>query len=441
MLYKLIHGEPITNIKIGRYSLESKEAVSSSNEKTGTCKTGDSNFQNASDSQCLAEAHFSTGFSNNTPKMCLPDWRGSDEISVCSEKEEGLKPLVSSLHYLPEQGLLYSANEVKCEYPTKSSSEIVPQSPSFNIQNANLPTVAYSNLTPAAVVTNKGAMPNNIFVCSKVIPVAGNSEYASSHVSDKYAEHINITDPQIPMTSYAKHPSKDLFHSHKYLHIMEQENSTDMHSPRLNPWQHQLLPQQHEQLPPWQGQQFPQQQKPEQHQYLLPSQLLYQSQSKSRPGGREVVISPYFPNLPSPKPDTKPPEASLTLPYSHVPSQLSTSSFPKFLPQTTPASEFIFQTLNKSSSFPASDETFTNTFNSGLISGRTNQNHEALSHQQQLYPDKASQVIKPNQWHGEWLLSFPTFMSLVNRIKSSFVTCSSLTCNLGYTFIIYGNMR
>lgn len=405
MLYKLIHDEPIRDIKIGRYSCLSKEAVlTNTDEQTHKCKTAESYYQNADD----ADAHYSSDGSNNTAKTYPLDRRGSEDTTLCCEEEGRQIPSVSLSHYLPEKVLIFGANDVKSEYSCKASDEAVPKNPYSHFHNTNVPPAAYSTFPPTAVVTTEEPTQRN---CSKhtatVIPITGNNEYSSSQVSDtKYFTQTKSADPQILMGSYAKHPSKDLFNPHKYLHIMEQDSGTCMQSPHLTPWQYQQLPQQHEQLPPWQCQQEPQQ-----YQYLLPSQLLLQPQGSSRPKEREevVVVSPYFSNLPNPKADTTCPVPLPIQPNSHDSPHPSTSSFPSFLPQTSPAPEFLHQTWDKSSRPSASNNTSSNAIGSALILGNTHQVHqEALPYEHQLCPDKVFDIVKPNQWNDDTRTSEPT---------------------------------
>lgn len=381
MIYKLIHDEPIHDIKIGRYSCLNKEAVVTNNdEHIHKCKTAESNHQKADDD----DAHHSSDGSYNTARTYCPDKRGSDDNSLCCKEERRQMPPVSLSHYLPENVLMFGAKDVKSEYS----------------HNTNIPPDASGTLPPTAVVTPKEPTHRNSSkYTATVIPVAGYNEYSSSQLNDKmdFTQTISA-DPQVLIGSYAKQPSKDLFNPHKYLHIMEQDNGTCMQSPHQTPWQCQQLPQQHEQLPPWQCQQQPQQ-----YQYLLPSQLL-QPQGSSGPKDREevVVLSPYFPNLPNPKADTMCPVALPIQPYSHDPPHPSTSSFPSFLPQTSPAPEFLHQTWDKSSRLSASNTTSSNAIGSALILGNTHQVHqEILPYEHKLCRDKVFETVKPNQWNGE----------------------------------------
>lgn len=393
MLYKLIHDEPIHDIKIGRYSCLNKVAVLTNNdEHTHNCKTAESNHQNADDN---ADAHYSSEGSYNTAKTYCPDRRGSDDTTLCYEEVGRQIPPVSLSHYLPKNVLIFGAKDVKSEYSCKAC-DAVPKNP-----YSHFPPAAYSTLPPTAVVTTKEPTQRNSSKhTATVIPMAGNNEYSSSQVSDKkYFTQTRSADPQILVGSYAKHPSEDLFNPHKYLHIMEQDNGTCMQSPHLTQWQCQQLPQQLQQLPQWQYQQ-----QPHQYQYLLPSQLLLQPQGSSRPKEREeaIVVSPYFPNLPNPKADTMCPVALPIQPYSHDPPHPSTSSFPNFLPQTSPAPEFLHQTWDKSSRPSASHNTSSNEIGSALIMGNTHQIHqEALPYEHHLCPDKVFETVRPNQQNGE----------------------------------------
>lgn len=404
MLYKFIHGEPITDIKIGRYPSVSKEAtLANDDEHKHRCKTGESNHQSARDEQYSANTHYSPKCSYNTAEAYPWERQGSGHTALCCKDDGRLKSSPLS-HYLQEKVSLFGEKESNREYACKASSEAVLKNLYPHHHDTNVSPAAYSTLPSAAVVTTEGATQRNTSkYTAEVIPIAGESEYSSSQVSDEYYKQARLKDPQILMENYANHPPRDLFNPHKYLHSMEQDNQTPMHSPHLTQWQYQQPPQQQNQVPPWQCQQFPQQQPSPQYQYFLPSQLHLQPQGSSEPEERElVVVSPYFPNLPNSKADTVCPTALPTQLYNHVPPHLATSSYPSYVSQMSPAAELFLQTSSKSSRPLTSSSAHRSVFGSALMLENSHSNHEeAMPYPQQLYPDKLIGTVQPNQWKGK----------------------------------------
>ena len=393
MLYKFVHGEPITDIKVGRYSCESTKALlakGDANVLYGSKIMGieDADQKETDDAQSFTHSVYNHEDVHDSKTSISSEGKKLDGTILCCEEEERLVPPVPSL-FLPDKVSLFTENNLNCEYSSTVNNEAIAVNSYFNINN--------TAVVPTSFVPSEELTRTNSSHTATVIPAVITSNYGSKHLSASSIPLPGSTDLHVLHTD-SKDPSKNL--SNPYMHFMEHERK-DVEPPQQcqqSPWQHQKPS--HHQQPPQQYQQLSLQPQYlhaiQQYQQLPQSQQFLQEQGYHEPRKDEdvFIVSPYFPNFHDPQVDARQSIAPQQYHHLNLPQPSTFTSDHHCLPLTSPT-QFMPRTWSETFR-PSTSVHPNNNVNSSVALENTQRQQKYLSCQQQLCSNKIFGTAKPH---------------------------------------------
>lgn len=369
MLFKLVHGEPTTDIKVGRHYCGSSKVLLDQKDKNilhrPMAVEGDQNESN--DPDFLRQSFFNHENAHESKTSYeLLEGPNLDEMVHCCDEEERLVPTVPS-HFLPDKVSLFSKVNWESSFNAVASTE-----PYLDI---NKTSVVPSAVAPSKKQTKTSTTAHTATITS----AASTSRYGSSHPSESCTSLSGSPDLYTALGADLKEPSKDLFNPSKYLNFMENDKRTDAQLPQ----QHQC---QQSPPPPQYMQPLRQCQLPHSQQNWQPSpQFLQKECHETRKDGHILIVSPYFPTFNDSQVDFQQSEAPSQQYYHQKPSQPSTAHFQPF-------SQIKNETLR-----PLTLQHPNNNTNYSVTIPNTQ--HYQQGCLQQLCSNENFGTVAPQQWH------------------------------------------